>query len=223
MTELCKLSYKITSDPVKYQRYKDKPWGKSPDCLTKKYFPSSTGAWISYHKGEQRYLSMDHNFGLRKYDNQDWQWQCQCQFRQWRFADVDRDEKAVNIRLDSTLHTAGRHLNPGTIIFIKKYIPVYWKYDEHARRNFAIVVLDLEIVSHHELKEELVNGRQKEWANPTMDAKPKREKKKSRNTNQITVPPTGQQCSGNLCSCYGVNFVMCITDCVPIQSDTLPW
>ena len=127
------------------------------------------------------------------------------------------------------LNTAGNMLTPGTIIHIQRFLPVYYRYEDNPQRKFAIVVREFKYVGRQELSEEL-KSRPAHRANPTPENRPKPRKqskeskpraKKKKPSPKEEQSATQPECNGNLCSCHGVEFVMCITDCIKPGSITL--
>ena len=165
MTEVCNLAYEITSDPTKYKRHEEKPWGATTECLTKN---------ISIELQEEKFLIMEESHDiylwithadLERMTSKIDAGEVDVNFRQWRFSGVDGDKQSVNIRLDSTLNTGGNMLTPGTIMHVQRFLPVYYRYDDNPQRKFAIVVREFKVVGRQELPEKL-KGRPAQRANP---------------------------------------------------------
>lgn len=138
------------------------------------------------------------------------------------------------LRVDSTLNTAGNTLVPGVIIKVKSFLPVYFRYDDDSERKMAIVVRDFEVVGQQPLPPE-AKGVPKDRVKPVASIRRKRAKSSRQtyntqnkgrndhaNENTDEYPNNKRcECNGEQCSKHGVEFVMCLTKCVPVETVSL--
>jgi len=218
MHEVCDLAYKITGDPEKYRRHKEENWGRSTDELTKdiaqilhdrhiNFMSESKDIYLQITNTESAYKSSKIN------DND-----VAVKHRQWKFTAIDGDKSSITLRLDSTLNTAGNVLTPGTVIHVKRYLPIYWKYDDNIQKKCAIVVREFEVVGRQQVPPENANQPPKQRVKPKAAQKISKRKKLSKKEEDGTTAAVA--CDGS-CSCHGVEFRICLTVCVPVSSISL--
>ena len=109
---------------------------------------------------------------------------------------MDGDGTAIPLRVDSTLNSAANLLTPGSIVLIESFIPIHFKYEDHADDRCVIVIKQFEVKGHHSLPEELLKR-------PTKRAKPSKETEKIKQKAIASQAPlkrnTKHQCDGSLC------------------------
>lgn len=249
MAEACDLAYKITGNPTKFHRYEEKQWGESTDVLSKDVAQKLSDREFSITKPSENiiHLQITHavtewKSGTLALDGND---DINVNFRKWKFEARDGDEKSIILRVDSTLNTAGNTLVAGVIVKIKSFLPVYFRYDDNSEQKMAIVVRDFEVVGQQPLPPE-AKGVPNDRVKPVASIHRKKAKS-SRQTYSYNTQNKGNnhnsqkkgnddnanektdeypnnkkcECNGEQCSKHGVEFVMCLTKCVPVESVSL--
>lgn len=225
MDEFRKMAYEVTGDPEKYPPPKEEDgWGVELDSLSKNIgeLLFSKGMPIMKPTSDAIYLQITHsNFKQQTniIDN------CTVNHRQWRGVASDGDKMSIVMRIDSTLNTAGNLLAPGTIVLVQSYLPVYFRYDVNDDKSCAIVVRKFEVVGRRPVPSELAGPPKhrvvpkKEKKQPTRKP-PKKKQRVETKSDEASVQECC--CNGQLCSQHGVEFVVCLTECVPtVQSVSL--
>ena len=64
----------------------------------------------------------------------------------------------INVRVDSTLSSAGNLLIPGSIVLISESIPTHWSYETRSDARCAIITKEFEVVGQHPVPSELLVG-----------------------------------------------------------------
>ncbi|KAL7545350.1 hypothetical protein ACHAWF_015516 [Thalassiosira exigua] len=220
MKEFRNIAYEITGDPSKYcPRRDEKGFGRGNDILTK-----NIGALLHDKRlleietqAKPVYLQITHAENAMQRNEID---DCSVTVRKWKFMAQDGDNKSIMLRIDSTLNTAGNLLAPGAIVEVQSYMPVYFRYSDDSEKRCAIVVRQFEVVGRHQLTEEQ-RGPPKNRVKPEkgkLSVQP--QKKKARHHTVSSLPSCS--CNGELCSQHGVEFITCLTRCIPVQSVSLP-
>ncbi|KAL7545105.1 hypothetical protein ACHAWF_008472 [Thalassiosira exigua] len=212
MSEFRELSYKITGDPKTFKPQDKGGWGAETNALTKDIGASLFAQTVpDLSGGSNVILQITHSeseWVKRTIDNSTVLWQ------RWKFTAVDGDGTSILLRVDSTLSSAANLLTPGSIVNIQSFIPIRYSYDDHNDKRCAIVIKEFELKGYQPLKEE-------QMKRPTKRAKAK--KVKSTRKQPTKTPESPQcKCKGEQCSQHGVEFVLCITECVPVNSVSLP-
>lgn len=214
------LAYEITGDPQKYRpETEEEGFGEGTECLTKDIGALLFGKQLSIMeaKTDAIYLQITHaesNSGSRDIAG------TTVNVRKWKFMAVDGDGKSIVLRIDSTLNTAGNLLTPGTIVKVLNSLPVYFRYKEAEETKCALVVREFEVVGRRSLAAEFVEA-PKERVKPAKKKKPPA--KRARATKAAPAKSDGCACAGEQCSKDGVEFVTCITQCIPIESCPSRW
>ena len=169
MKDVRDKSYKITGDPEIYQPSIEGGWGATPNQLTKEI-----GECL-YDKGLP-ILQTGSNI-LLQITHAEFEWKsnqidnCTVWCRQWKFSAVDGDGTAIPLRVDSTLNSAANLLTPGSIVLIESFIPIHFKYEDHADDRCVIEMEQFEVKGHHSFTEEILKR-------PTKRAKPSKKTKR---------------------------------------------
>jgi len=213
LAELRDLCYEITGDPKKFPvPMKEGGWGVALTELTKDIGNSLFDRGLPLlQECSDIVLQITHSqcdWKPTTIDN------CTVKSPNWRFSAIDADGTSIPLRVDSSLHSAANLLQPGKVVKISSFIPIYFSYEDHSDQRCAIVVREFKVVGSHPLSDEAA-ARPKKRAKPALAAmKLKKEALKNR------AQKTGAACacSGEQCSRYGVDFIACITACIPVSS-----
>ena len=227
MQEANKLVYEIMGDPEKYIPHTNQPdWGLGLDDLTKNVSNRLDQRDFPHMRPSDEPLCLvitnatPCDWGKTKVDDGG---NAVVNFRTWRFGAADGDNKYVHIRLDSTLSTEGNLLTTGTVILIKKFLPVYYSYENLHNNMVAVVVREFEIVGRCQVPTHLLEApKESDRAQPLPEATKKRKKSTKKKKAAATEEEQNCDCTGNLCSIHGTEFVVCLTQCVPVSEASLP-
>lgn len=229
------LAYEITGDPRKYRpETEDEGFGVGVEHLTKHVGSLLFGRELDIMKPctDDVFLQITHADSEMQRKVIDG---TTVNVRRWKFSAVDGDGKTILVRIDSTLNCAGNLLTPGSIVKLQSFLPVYFHYGDSDDKRCAIVVRQFEVVGRRTLAPEMAGA-------PKQRVEPEKEKKRptkkarasgaartargelAKTEKMTTTPTTNDQCTcdGELCSQHGVQFVTCLTECIPVDSVSLP-
>ncbi|KAL7527143.1 hypothetical protein ACHAXR_001827 [Thalassiosira sp. AJA248-18] len=221
MKEYRDLSYKITGNPDKFQPEVKGGWGSSPEDLTKDIGGQLYDRALPILKlGSNIMLQITHAESEWKSNQID---NSTVPSQQWRFNAVDGDGTSIPLRVDTTLTSAANVLTPGAVVLIESFIPIHFKYDDHQDERCAIVIKKFELKGHHPLSDDLLKRPTKraKISKEIKQAKKKAIARREHHPTEKSINP-GCKCQGELCSQHGVEFVVCLTECVPVESVSLP-
>lgn len=224
MKECVNLANKITSDPEKYRPPVElRDWGVTIDDLTKNVSDRLDQRELPVMQpSEEKLYLLIATTTQKSNHKQIGDGNVAIDYRTWRILAADGDGKGVHVRLDSTLSTEGNLLIPGTIILVKKFLPVYYQYENQDDNRVAMVVKEFEIAGRRQLPPDLLAG-MKESNVVKPPRKVTQQIKKSKGKAHPTEEDaTHCKCTGNLCSMHGVDFVVCLTECQPVHKVSLP-
>ncbi|KAL7547930.1 hypothetical protein ACHAWF_011205 [Thalassiosira exigua] len=211
MDDFRKMAYEITGDPSTYPLKKEVEYfGHGTEVLTKNIGMRLNQKQLSTTRPEEDkiYLQVTHAESTMSSSSID---DVTVSVQKWKFTAIDGDETSIMLRIDSTLN-AGNLLTPGAVVEVHSFAPVYFRYDDEGERRCAIVVRKFEVVGRQVLSQTQLGPPKKraKLTKPTKKHEP----------NQVSIGDGGF-CSGELCSKYGVEFVTCLTECIPVQEVSL--
>ena len=213
LKELSNLVYEIAGQPGKYHsgKTKEQGYGKSVRDLTK-------------NVGEALYMrtlsasTLDGNPVVLQITQVE-STTVQCQIgsstfttKKWKFAAEDGNQIPILLRVDSTLNSAATLLKKGTVVSIASFNTVYFRYEDGEDLRCAMIAKDIEVVGYQPLSDEKSSERPR----IAFKVKVKRQKISS-----DAGAAHNCQCGGRCCSKHGVDFVVCITECIPVNSISL--
>ena len=140
--------------------------------------------------------------------------------RRWKIVAIDSDNKHVTVRVDSTLSSAENLLITGALMSISKFMPTHWNYEDKSDTRRAIVTQEFKIVGQHLVPDELLKVHTQSKRVIPVNMKKKVSRKKSKQRTDMNVQANTDaacECSDNLCSKNGVEFVTCLTTCTPVK------
>ncbi|KAL7536485.1 hypothetical protein ACHAXR_007194 [Thalassiosira sp. AJA248-18] len=135
--------------------------------------------------------------------------------RQWKMNAIDGDNNVITLRLDSTLNSEGAFLTPGVVLRVTSAFPVYMNYGDMYDMRCAIVLRDFNVIGRQPVPSMFLGPPLKRL---------KVEAKELDTSIDENVQPTiecSKDCTGQLCSQHGIDFSVCLTKCVPIESVSL--
>ena len=127
--------------------------------------------------------------------------------RVWKLNAVDGDNNIITIRLDSTLNSEAALLSAGTVIKVESAFSIYMNFGDLYDDRCALVLRDFSVLCRRPLPIQM-NGPPERLKVAEIVSKP-----------AATV--SNCKCTGNLCSQHGIDFVVCLTKCVPISGLSL--
>ena len=137
--------------------------------------------------------------------------------RRWKIVTIDGSGKHTTFRVDSTLISAGNLLIPGDVALISKSILACWNHEDRSDSRSAIFVQEFKIVGQNPVPDEsLVGPTQSKHVVPA-NAKKKVSHKKKKQRSDAEASITLCECTGNLCSKNGVEFLTCLATFVPVK------
>ena len=138
-------------------------------------------------------------------------------YRRQKLNSIDGDDDVVTIRLDSALNSDGKLLTSCDVIKINSAFPICTNYGDLHDMRYAIVLRDFTIISRQAVP---TNAKgHPERLKVTKTAAPQ-----SASANAVDKEITsknGCDCYGNTCSKHDVEFVACLTKCIPLENVSL--
>lgn len=138
-------------------------------------------------------------------------------YRRWKLNAVDGDNNVITLRLDSTLNSEGKLLTPGAVIKVKSAFPIYMNYGDLYDMRCAIVLRDFAIITRQGVPTDSKGPPERlkvAKSTPSQSTSANAVDKSSTNKN-------GCICHGNICSKHDIEFVVCLTKCIPLDSISL--
>jgi len=214
MSDFRALFFEIAGDPKQYPRQDDGAWGVSLEDLSKgagkrlyERKLSSDGVklviQVTHRSNNDRQVSRIGNTDVST--------------KMSKFCALDGDGVQFIFRVDSTLNSAANMLTEGAIVSVGSFFTVYFTHEDSSDTRCAIVAREFRVVGHCPLSEE-------QKGCPKFSIKVKKPKEKKRKAEEIEVNDESVEscnCNGSLCSKHGVEFITCITKCIPIRSVSL--
>jgi len=133
--------------------------------------------------------------------------------RKLKMAAIDGDGMPIMLRVDSTLNAeAATMLTKGTIVAIPSFITLYFNYDDEKDLRCALVARSFERVGYQPIDAGIYKNLHLNYTVQETTEKA---------TQSCAKPAPGCNCGGKLCSKYGLNFIVCLTECIPVESISL--
>ncbi|EJK58917.1 hypothetical protein THAOC_20922 [Thalassiosira oceanica] len=207
------LLFRIADNPSKYPRALEvRGWGKTVADLTPKiakamYHRSLStddldGGAIVLQVVQIEELMVNSRIGSSEFST-----------RKLKMAAIDGDGMPIMLRVDSTLNAeAATMLTEGTIVAIPSFVTLYFNYDDGSDLRCAIVANSFERVGYQPIDEE--SNRKLDLSYTVLKTT-----EKAKPSCSDSLP--GCDCGGKLCSRYGLNFIVCLTECIPVETVSL--
>ena len=207
----------IADNPIKYPRSRQvQGWGKTAADLTKEIGKGMYHRTLSIDdlEGDPIILQVvqteDHlvhsTIGSSSFST-----------RKLKMAAIDGDGMPIMFRVDSTLNAeAATMLTKGTIVAIPSFITLYFNYDDQSDLRCALVAQSFERVGYQPIDAGIYKNLHLNYT-----VQETTEKATQSCAKPAAKPAPGCNCGGKLCSKYGLSFIVCLTECIPVESISL--
>jgi hypothetical protein len=147
--------------------------------------------------------------------------------RQWSFNAVDSKKDIITLKMDSTLNSQATLLEEGTIVKLKSFVPIYFNFDDKTSMECALLVKDFSVLGMKPVPSHLLGQPESRLSvSKTMNC-PRNESDPVGPDSPVTESKDDEanipaiKCNGQVCSNHGIQFVVCVTECIPVADVSL--
>ena len=130
--------------------------------------------------------------------------------------------------MDSTLNSQATLLEEGTILKLESFFPIYFNFDDKTSMECALLVKDFSVLGMKPVPSHLLGQPESRLSVSRKMDLPKKESDQVDLDSQTVcygkddganIPVI--KCSGKVCSNHGIQFVVCVTECIPVADVSL--